>query len=307
MKAKIFTLLHQAGGTVSGENLSRELGISRVAVWKHIRQMQAAGLDISSSPKGYRLHMVPDTPFPWRFGDLSDRVSYFPELTSTMDKAMELAVSGTLDFSVVVADRQTRGRGRLRRTWQSDQGGLYFTVTLRPQITPESSALVSFAAALDMVAALRQCHDLQAFVKWPNDILVDERKIVGILSQVVNDHDRVQFINVGVGVNVNNQPEAVGQPAVSVAQLKGGPVSRSDLLECFLRLFRRRLDPDSLPRVIGEWKANTITLGRRVRVQTIHEALEGQAVDIDAQGGLILSLDSGEQRTILYGDCFHQT
>ncbi|MEJ2039651.1 MAG: HTH domain-containing protein [Desulfosarcinaceae bacterium] len=145
MKARIFTLLQQARRTVSGEDLSRRLGISRVAVWKHIRQMQAAGLQISSSAKGYRLDDVPDTPFPWRFGELAERVSYFPEITSTMDKAMELAVQGARDFSVVVADRQTRGRGRLKRTWQSEPGGLYFTVTLRPQITPPSSVLVSFA------------------------------------------------------------------------------------------------------------------------------------------------------------------
>ena len=269
--------------------------------------MQAAGLEIITSAKGYRLHKVPDTPFPWRFGDLSDRLAYFPELTSTMDKAMELAMSGNQEFSVVVADRQTCGRGRLQRVWQSGRGGLYFTVTLRPKITPQSSALLSFAAALDMVAALRQSFDVEAFVKWPNDILVEERKIVGILSQVVNDHDRVQFVNVGIGVNVNNQPDNVGQPAISIAQLKGGPVPRVDLLACFLQLFQKRLDPDNLSGVIRDWKAHTITLGRRVRVQTIHETIEGRAVDISDQGGLILSLDSGEQHTILYGDCFHQS
>ncbi|MEJ2039650.1 MAG: biotin--[acetyl-CoA-carboxylase] ligase [Desulfosarcinaceae bacterium] len=165
---------------------------------------------------------------------------------------------------------------------------------------------MSFAAALDMVETLRQCCGLESSVKWPNDILIGERKIVGILSQVVNDHDRVQFINVGIGVNVNNHPEAVGQPAVSIAQLKGGPVSRVALLDFFLQRFRQRLDPGSLTNVIRDWKANTVTLGRRVRVQTIHENIEGLAADIDDQGGLILSLDSGEQRTVLYGDCFHQ-
>ena len=179
-------------------------------------------------------------------------------------------------------------------------------VTLRPQITPSVSPLVSFAAAVDMVSALRQCYDLGAHVKWPNDILIGERKVAGILSQVVNDHDRVQFINVGIGVNVNNHPDDVGQPAVSISQLKDGAVSRFSLLDCFLPLFRQRLEPDNLQDVIQTWKAHTITLGKRVRVQTIHESINGRAVDIDAQGGLILSLDNGEQQTVFYGDCFHQ-
>jgi BirA family biotin operon repressor/biotin-[acetyl-CoA-carboxylase] ligase len=306
MKSTIYAMLTSSDGFVSGESISSRLGISRVAVWKHLRQMQACGMVIESSSRGYRLISMPDTPYSWRFGPRASRIHYFEELTSTMDEAMTLAQQGCPDCSVVIAERQTKGRGRLQRAWQSDDGGLYFTIVTRPDLSPVAGALVSFALAVDLAAALSQCYHVDAELKWPNDLLVNGCKLAGILAQMVNDLDRVQFINVGVGVNVNNRPQHIDKPAISILQLKGHLVSRTDILSDFLKRFEKRMKNNAFSDVVAEWKEHSMTLGRHVKVQTIQETVEGLAVNVDKEGGLVLELANGNHRTIVYGDCFYQ-
>jgi BirA family biotin operon repressor/biotin-[acetyl-CoA-carboxylase] ligase len=306
MKPKIYSMLTSSDGFVSGEFISCRLGISRVAVWKHLRQMQDCGMVIESSPKGYRFVSMPDIPYPWCFGSRASRIHYFEELTSTMDEAMVLAQQGCPDCSVVVAERQTKGRGRLQRVWQSDEGGLYFTIITRPDLAPVAGALVSFALAIDLAATLNQCCHVDAQLKWPNDVLVNGCKLAGILAQMVNDLDRVQFINVGVGINVNNKPQHIEKPAISILQLKGHPVSRIGILSDFLERFEVRLQNNAFSDVVSEWKEHSITLGKHVIVQTRQETVKGLAVDVDKEGGLVLELANGDLQTIVYGDCFHQ-
>jgi BirA family transcriptional regulator, biotin operon repressor / biotin---[acetyl-CoA-carboxylase] ligase len=308
LKAKILSQLSQAKGAfVSGERLSGILGVSRVAVWKHIRQLQQLGYSIQATSKGYRLLSAPDTPFPWVFGPRSGRVHYYPEVHSSMDVAMELARGGCPDFTVVVAERQTQGRGRLQRVWQSTPGGLYFTMVLRPGIDPASSPLINLAASVDLAMVLESLYGIRAMLKWPNDVLVEERKLAGILSQMVADPDRIEFINLGIGINVNNDTRRVEPPAVSVAELAPGrEVSRALILERFWDVFERRLSAGNLNDVVAQWKQRALTLGRKVKVQTLKEVHEGVAVDVDPGGGLVVQSDDGERRTIIYGDCFHQ-
>ena len=306
MKAEILDMLSQSEEPVSGERLSTALDVSRVAVWKHIRQLQESGYDIQASPKGYRLYYAPDTPFPWAFGPLAERLHYYPEVTSTMDKAMELAQSGCPAFTVVVAERQSKGRGRLSRTWQSSAGGLYFTLVLRPNISPEKSPLLNLAAAVDLSTAIENLYGIPCGLKWPNDLLVDERKLAGILSVMSAESDRVEFVNIGIGVNVHNDTRKVQPPAVSISRLTKLRVSRTDILKAFWERFERRLCQQQLDRVIDEWRQKTITLGRWVKVQTIHDTIEGRAVGLEETGALILETDDGQRKTVVYGDCFHQ-
>lgn len=305
MKTRILQILQQSDQPVSGEHFSRQLGISRVAVWKHIHGMQAAGYKIQSTPKGYRLLAASDAPLPWVFGERSHKVHHFAELPSTMDKATELARQGCENFSIVVTDHQTRGRGRLQRSWQSEQGGLYFTMVLRPRLDPGTAPLVNLAAAVDLAGALMTLYPIEAKVKWPNDVLVGEGKIAGILSQMAAEADCVHFICLGIGVNVNNRPPEISPPAVSVAQLTGAPGSRAQILSNFYDRFEQRMRLDRLHEVIPEWKKNTLTLGRHVVIQTIRETVEGTAVDLDSRGGLMVEMAGGERRTVLHGDCFH--
>ena len=305
MKHKIMTMLREAAEPLSGQEISRRLQISRVAVWKHVDRLKKKGIAIESTPKGYRLLTNPDTPFPWQFGARSSSIHYYQELDSTMNRAAELARAGCPALTVVVADRQASGRGRLARQWQSAEGGLYFSMILRPALPPREGPLVNFAVALELAETLAAHCGVPARVKWPNDVLVEEKKIAGILSQMEMEAERITFLNIGVGVNLNNQPEVADKPAVSVLQLTGRRVDRAGLLADFLDRFEMRMANFSRRGVIAAWKEKAITLGRRVTVATVRDTHEGLAVDVDEDGGLILEAADGSRRTVFYGDCFH--
>jgi len=306
MKGKILSELRVRNETVSGEYLSSTLGISRVSIWKHIHKLQELGYNIVSTPNGYQLIDSPDILYPWEFPDREDRIHYFPELTSTMDTARDLARKNCPEFSVVVAGRQTAGRGRLNRQWLSDDGGLYFTIVLRPDIAVPISSRVNFLASLTMARVLRDKYKIDAAVKWPNDILVDDQKLSGMLSELEAEADRVFFINVGMGINVNNNPSGIEPAAISLKTLLGREVSRIKLLTAFLDQFEKRLINTDLESVVSEWKQYTITLQRRVKIVTRRETCEGLALDVDDNGALIVKRDDGTLKQVIYGDCFHQ-
>lgn len=306
MKAQILKLLRAENGVVSGQALSAELGISRVSVWKHIKKLREVGYGIRSFPNGYQLLRSPDTPFAWEFPGREASIFYFAEVDSTMDIAKELARKGCPNLTVVVADRQNKGRGRLNRKWLSDAGGLYFTLVLRPEIPIILSSRISFLTSLTLARVLREMFDIDARVKWPNDILVNERKICGMLSEMEAEADRVNFINIGIGVNVNNDPSRSEPQASSLKVLLGRKIARKDFLRLFLDEFEAQLHKADLDRVISEWKRYTVTLHRRVRIVANHDVSEGTAVDVDANGALILQMADGSRKKILYGDCFHR-
>jgi BirA family biotin operon repressor/biotin-[acetyl-CoA-carboxylase] ligase len=290
---------------ISGEQLSATLGISRVSVWKHIHKLQELGYRIMSTPNGYRLIDSPDIPFPWEFSDHDYNLLYYPEVSSTMDTAKELARKDCPDFTVVVAGRQTRGRVRLKRQWLSDDGGLYFTLVLRPDIPVLLSSRVNFLASLTLARVLRELFQIDAAVKWPNDILVDGHKISGMLSELEAETDRVLFISIGMGINVNNDPSGVEPGASSLKKITGREISKKMLLARFLAEFEERIKRADFENVISEWKRYTVTLNRRVKIVTHKEVSEGLAVDVEQDGALILELADGTRKKIVYGDCFH--
>jgi BirA family biotin operon repressor/biotin-[acetyl-CoA-carboxylase] ligase len=306
MKGKILTELRSRKDIVSGEYLSSILGISRVSVWKHIHKLQDLGYNILSTSNGYQLIDSPGVLYSWEFPDREARIHYFSELSSTMDTAKELARKNCPDFTVVIAGRQTSGRGRLNRQWVSDDGGLYFTMVLRPNIPVALSSRMNFLASLTMAQVLREMYQIEAAVKWPNDILVNERKLSGMLSELEAEADRVFFINIGMGINVNNDPTGVEPRATSLKKLMGREISRIRLLSRFLDEFEDRLKSVDFENVILEWKKYAVTLQRQVRIVTPREVSEGLAVDVDENGALIVKLADGSLKKILYGDCFHQ-
>jgi len=304
MKAEILEILRFQGDVVSGEQLSAALGISRVSIWKHIHKLQDFGYQISTTSGGYRLDRSPDILFPWEYqGDIAN-IQYYPEVTSTMDVARDLARKNCPDLTVVIAGRQTKGRGRLKRRWLSDDGGLYFTMVLRPAIPVQLSYRVNFLASLTLARVIREMLHIEARVKWPNDILVDDLKISGMLSELEAEADRVFFISIGIGVNVNNDPSEAEPGAASLKKIAGREISRKDLLSRFLEAFSDRMKNSDFEDVISEWKKFTVTLGRHVRIVTPAEESEGLAVDVDESGALVLELANGEQKKIIYGDCF---
>lgn len=305
-KSQILHILHQADRVISGETISRELGISRVAVWKHIRRLIQGGVPIVASAKGYHLVPDPDALSPWAFDARQQRVHYFTDTSSTMDQARRLVGDGCPDFSVVVAERQHGGRGRMDRAWLSTDGGLYFTVVLRPKIPVAHAGLVNLAAAVDMADTLRSLFQVDAGLKWPNDILVDGRKICGLLSQMAAEGDQVAHVNVGIGLNANNRPEDRIPTAVSLASLLGRSVPRREILTAFLDAFEQRMRAFDAAAIIDAWTSRNVTLGRAVRVATVDATVAGRAMAVDDLGGLVLQLADGSRRTVVYGDCFHE-
>lgn len=306
MKAEILKLLRAEKAIFSGEWLSEQLGISRVSVWKHIKKLQEHGYTIVSTPKGYELVDSPDTPFPWEFPEFEDRIHYVPEIDSTMNLARDLARKGAGHLYVVVADRQTQGRGRLRRRWVSDDGGLYFTTIVRPSIVPAMNFKVSFSASLALVGILRRLYSVDAKVKWPNDILVGNKKLSGMLSEMETEADLIKYINVGLGINVNNDPRMAEPNATSLKILLNRTVSRIDILTHFLTEFENLLSNYESEDIIAQWKRYSGTLNRNVSVFTSGEQIEGMAKDIDETGALVLQLPDGTLRRVIYGDCFYQ-
>ena len=304
IKSKILNLLKQENNVSSGEAISKKVGVSRVSVWKHIRRLKDLGYEIISSGSGYHLIKSPDTPFTWEFPEREDKIIYYDELESTMETAKQIAGKGAPHFTVVIAGRQTKGRGRLKRTWISQDGGLYFTIILRPYLPPFQSGKVNFMASVSLVRVLRAMYKIDAKVKWPNDILVNGKKITGMLSEMEADSDLISFVNVGIGVNVNNDPSREEPNATSIAKLLGKSVSRKELLAAFLDDFERRMEKADYGKITDDWKKSTMTLGKNVRIITIKDQYEGKAIDIDEDGALIIELKDKTRKKIIYGDCF---
>ena len=304
MKGRILQILKTDGAIVSGETISRALGISRVSVWKHIRKLQQLGYDIEPAAKGYRLVASPDIPYPWEFPDLDAQIHYFEEIDSTMQAAKKMAAGGCPHMTVVVAGRQKKGRGRLKRVWLSARGGLYFTMVLRPDIPVALSPRISFLASLVLADTLHRRYAIDARVKWPNDILVNGKKLCGMLAEMEAEADMVTFVNIGIGINVNHLPRPKEQPATSLKRLLKKDVSRTALLADFLKSFNDRFSGEALVNVIAEWKRYTMTLNQPVRIVTTRETTEGIAEDVDETGALLLRLADGSQKKIICGDCF---
>lgn len=305
MKSQILHILEKNNRVISGDTIGAALGISRVSVWKRIRELQELDYTIIVTSKGYQLVDTTDTPFPREFSGRESKVHYFPELGSTMDIAREMARKGCPHFTVVVAGRQTRGRGRLKREWYSLEGGLYFTLVLRPKIPPIFSARLIFCASLTLAHLLNKRLSVPAQVKWPNDILVRGRKLSGMLSEMEAEGDRVTFINIGIGINVNNDLTFQADRAISLREILKKSVSRKELLSMFLDAFENRLEQKNLDHVVSEWKQYATTLNRKIRIVTQDEVSEGLAKDVDENGTLILELADGSVKEIVHGDCFH--
>lgn len=305
MKKEILQLLRQNSQQISGEKLSSVLGVSRVTIWKHIKSLVANGYDIAATAKGYLLVGEPDTPFAWEDPDRFERIHYFESVGSTMDVARDLARKGCPHLTIVVADLQGEGRGRMRRIWHSGDGGLYFTLVLRLAMPPQHIGRVNFYASSILAETLREEYGVEADVKWPNDILVDGQKLCGMLSELEAEGEMVTYLNIGIGINVNNDPTPLEPKAISLKSLLRRPIMRKELLAAFLNRFEQDLEFAMSEAVIDRWKTYNATLGRTVRVVTHNETIEGKAVDVDSDGALMVEQTDGTIKKMIYGDCFH--
>lgn len=303
----LLSALRASPAPLSGEQLSKRLGVSRVTVWKHVQTLQRLNYPIAASRRGYCLGEGDDVLQSWEFPGREARIHCYREIDSTMNAARELARQECPAFTVVTAERQTQGRGRMHRAWHSTDGGLYFTIVLRPTLPAVLGSLLTFAAGVDWARVLARDYELPVGLKWPNDMLVGDRKLSGMLAEMETRGDMVTFVNIGVGLNVNNDPAADAFRAVSLRQLVGRPLSRRELLTRFLDRFEKRMADLRLDGVIAEWKAHTVTLDRPVSIQTMDSKLSGIARDVDETGALMLEQADGSIARVVHGDCFHQS
>ena len=293
-------------GLTTGD-LAAALSCDMSFVVRAVNELKEQGYRIENKRDHWRLVSTPDIPFPFEFPGRRERIHYFPKISSTMDQARETARRGCADRTVIIAGAQTRGRGRMDRVWASDEGGLYFTLILKPKTHPAEAIKFNFLASLCLVTVLRQECRIDARVKWPNDIMVDNGKLSGMLSEMDATGDTIHFVNIGIGINVNNDPARIESRAVSIRSLTGRVYSRTRILGLFLDRFESALEsePDSAD-VIARWKHYAGSLNREVTVVTLKETLTGFAEDVDDRGALILRLADGSSRSVCYGDCFYR-
>jgi BirA family biotin operon repressor/biotin-[acetyl-CoA-carboxylase] ligase len=315
-KDDVLRLLRSSrSGHVSGAALAATMGVSRTAVWKHIKTLEREGYAIEAVPsKGYRLFASPDVIVA---GDVKQglgtktigkEILHYAEVISTNTLAMDLARNGAVDGTVVIAETQTGGKGRLGRTWTSPAGNLYISVILRPAVPITKAPLITLMGAVAVASAIRRQCGVPAGIKWPNDILLSGKKVSGLLTEMSAEPDRIRYIVLGIGVNANMDSGAL-QPDVrrmstTLAAAMRKPVDRTALLRTLLAeldLWHHRFlkgDAD----VLAAWNKLNVTLGHRVAVSGGGATLEGLARSVDAEGRLILRLDDGTLRQVAAGD-----
>ncbi len=307
MKAEILKALRESSDYISGETLSKELGTSRVSIWKHIHSLEEDGYAVEASPRGYRLISSPDLLIPYEFPALERRIHYFREIGSTMDAARKLAEGGLEQGTIVVAESQSRGRGRLSKEWVSPQGGIYFTVILRPKISPAYAPRINLMASVAVATTIRRLFGLKAELKWPNDVLIEGKKVCGILAEMNAEVDAVNFINLGIGINANTSISQHEEKASSLKEQLGEEVSRREFFRSVLTELKEQQALLTKTDLLEEWKSLSATLNRDVRIVALGEEIVGQAIDIDSSGALIIKGKDGSLRTAIAGDCIHLT
>jgi len=313
MKNKIIQFLRDSQGHISGEEISRQLKMSRAGVWKHIQELRKEGYVITAAkPYGYQLESVPDKLIPGEIQDgletgwIGKKIYYYDSLPSTMETAFRLGLDGALEGTVVCAEGQTKGKGRLGRYWASPKGkGIYMSVILRPTLSLTDTAKLTLLSAVALCEAIRIVTGVLAEIKWPNDILIKGKKVAGILTELNAETDQVRFIVVGMGVNVNTSLRALPGKATSLKMEIGKKISRVALIQEIFRCLEKweaSLKTRGFSPMIDQWKAFSCTLGRRVRVGNLNGDVEGEAVDLDEYGGLVVKSAEGRLIKRMSGD-----
>ncbi|HZL12656.1 MAG TPA: biotin--[acetyl-CoA-carboxylase] ligase, partial [Verrucomicrobiae bacterium] len=316
--AKILSALRTNPDGVSGAELAEQLGISRAAVWARIEELRRAGFDISASPHfGYRIVGEPDALLAddllVRLGKtkvIGRDIHVFKQTTSTNDVIEKLARDGVKEGVVVFAESQTRGRGRLGRKWISPaHKGLWFSILLRPDLRPQETTQLTVASATALHRAIQSETGLKPEIKWPNDILIGGKKVAGILTELSAELDKVRYVILGIGIDVNldadELPAELKKIATSLKIESGGTISRAELATVILRALDEdysRICAGEFAAVADEWEENCATIGKNVTVQIGDRKIRGRAESLDDDGALLLRTEHGHLERITGGD-----
>ena len=320
---KVLEVLERAATPISGERISNELGITRSAVWKHINELRAIGYDISSSQKeGYRLKKTSSKLLPYevhkklRTQFIGKKMRYLENTPSTIWVGKQICSEGDvgkIHGLVIIAEEQTGGIGRMGRAWVSPSGGIWITIVLKPGIPIDHVFMVTMAGSVAVARAIRKEFDLGALIKWPNDIFIGDKKVAGLLLELSAEADTIHYCLLGIGIDVNvplNQFSPTLQKEItSISTEVGHEVDRATFLARVLKEFENRyllIESGEYEAIIREWKSLSCTLEHRVLITTMKNSFEGEAIDIDEFGALIIRKDNGKIERVIAGDCFHR-
>lgn len=315
MQERIIQFLKDSDGYISGEEISQRLKISRAAIWKHMHQLRALGFEIAAVPHlGYQLVTCPDKLWGLEIQSglntkiIGKKIIVLDTVTSTMDEAFRLGNGHCPEGTLVVAEAQSKGRGRRGRAWSSPKAkGLYFSFVLRPSLPLNQLAQLTLMSAVAVAEAIEDISDLKPLIKWPNDILLEDRKVAGILTELRAESDQVQFVVVGIGLNVNTSAHQLTTGATSLKVASGQGFNRTQVFQAILRSLDKwylRLYHHGFTRVMEEWKKRECTLNKRVRLTDPHGIIEGEAIDLDEDGALLVRKNNGIIFKKTAGDVF---
>lgn len=319
MRMTIVEMLKNAGENfISGESIAGKLGVSRTAVWKHIQKLRENGYEILSSERcGYKLKDAPDLLLPSEIqvglntNIIGKEMHYKPVVDSTNRLAKALAYHGAADGAIVVAEEQTCGKGRRERNFYSPRvKGIWFSVILRPKILPKDAPQITLMTAVAIAEAMNR-FNLKLDIKWPNDLLFDGRKLVGILTEMTGEIGRITYVVVGVGINVNIShdefPEEIRDVAASLYEINGEPLARVKIFRAVLeeldKLYQE-VNVNGFDDILRRWRKYNSTLGKNIRVVSAIDSdkyFDGKAIDLNSDGALIVETAQGRQ-TVYAGD-----
>ncbi len=305
---------------LSGQDLSDVLRISRVAVWKHIKKIQELGYTVESKQKlGYKLTSNSDALLPWEITaglktkEIGQQAFYFDSIDSTQNQALKMAENPQRNGAVIVAEKQTGGRGRSGRKWISPKGGIWFSIILHPKFEISTTTLFPIASALALSIAIEKTFDISPELKWPNDLTIKGKKLAGMLVDVSMESNKIENLVLGVGINFNvNVKEIEKQLKTTpnfygVATLSNEKIKPVQLIQSFLWELEKiyeMLNKKQTKKIISEWTKRSSTIGKQVELSTINGKISGKATKIDDDGALIVSNNRKNSR-IIAGDIVH--
>lgn len=316
MKSEILRLLKESSSYISGQQLCDQFHVSRTAVWKAIEQLKKEGYEIEAvRNKGYRLIESPDIMSKAEIQSLMNTewaghdVVYFDEVDSTNIQAKALGEKGMSHGTLVVADRQVNGRGRRGRSWESPEGtSIYMTILLRPEVVPTKAPMLTLVMAQSVAEGIRETTGLESGIKWPNDIVIDKKKVCGILTEMSTEIDYINYVVIGVGINVNQNtfPEEIQSKATSLMLEKGEIIKRSELVAAVMKRFEKNyetfLKTEDLSGIIEEYNKMLVNRGKEVRILEPGNEYNAYASGINPQGELVVTTEDGAEKHIFAGE-----
>ncbi|MBU0683900.1 MAG: biotin--[acetyl-CoA-carboxylase] ligase [Candidatus Omnitrophica bacterium] len=315
IKRKILKFFYEkAEGYVSGEDISEALGFSRANSWKYINKIRNDGYEIEAVPHlGYKLKSQPDKLYAYEISrgvntDIIGKKSifYYDSVSSTNDTAYELAEKGEPEGTIVIAEGQTCGKGRMGRKWLSPKGkGIYLSIILRPDMEIDRIPSITLVMALSVQRTIKKMCDINAGIKWPNDILINGRKVCGILTEMKAQPDVADFLIVGIGMNINAEKKQIPPEAVSLKMEIGREINRTSFLRCLLEEIEKdykKIKREGFPSLRDECRKLSTVIDKQIKVREHNKLTEGIAVDIDEKGALVIRTKTGDVKRIFSGD-----